>query len=293
MFSALSFGDQAADIERLGGYQAEIKTGSELLDPLECLLFEPLAKRLGTEDFCSTGCVICFHGMPPSRGVLEEWGNIAQRCGLLGLGVTLAVPNMQMSSALQDEDFERVIQSILERCGATECCLLGKGWGGPHVINYALRHPNRVCGLVLASPTAPAPEMTKELDMPALLLWARDDDVIGFEDAEEYLEALDGRCAPTTFQISDIGGHTVDRIVTDYESSESFKHFLASVFLLADLDKPQDGEAAGRLSERSRRLSGELPSFLVPRGASEEEVRNQLTAALPEWIQSGLLSSAE
>ncbi len=226
MFSAVSFDTTGSS--RFGGYVAELDTGLEIVD---CQFFEPLERKMGG-DFQMRGLIICLHGMPPGDEVVEEWSNFAQRAGLLGLGITIAIPNVQMCSVLSSEDFLRIIEAIMEKQQMRQCLLLGKAWGGPHVVNFALENPELLVGVVLSSPSAPPPEQISELTVPVLLLWAEDDEVVSYEDeAKEYIQELENH-PQATISISHNGGHNCDRLAADKKALNVFRSFLTTVFQL-------------------------------------------------------------
>lgn len=293
LFSSASVGEM--NLASFGGYQVELETGSELLDPLECILFEPLAKRFAGADFQSTGLIVALHGECPSNDVIQEWGRAAQQLKLLDLGVTVAVPNLQMSSSLNSEDIAGLIDSTLKHCGAQECILIGKGWGGPRTITYAEENSDQCCGLILINPWTPPPEECQELEMPTLLMWAMQDEESPFdeEDAETYLEALNGRCAPTTYQVANEGTRLDGTIDSDSSISENLSNFISASLLLADMGRPEN--EGKPLSSASRRLSSALPGFLqAPTSMQDDDmVAERLGAILPEWIHSGMQCSAE
>ncbi len=125
----------------IGSYQIELDTGMENVD---CFFLDPPEQQLLGKRFQSKGLLICLHGMPPSTDILEEWITLAQRTGLLGLGITMAVPNVQMSSVMEAKDFRRIIGAILGQVGLKQCLLMGKGWGGPEVIKFTLEYCERL-----------------------------------------------------------------------------------------------------------------------------------------------------
>lgn len=293
LFSTASFEDM--NLELFGGYQVELETGSVLLDPLECVLFEPPAKRFAGDEFQSTGLIVALHGEMPSSEVIQEWGRTAQQLKLLDLGVTLAVPNLQMSSSLNSEDITGLVNAVMRHCGAKECMLIGKGWGGPRAITYAEENPERIGGLLLMNPWTPSPAETSKLSMPVSLLWMKEDDVNSFDedDAEAYVEALNGRCAPTTFHIAEEGSRLDGVLDADDATTEIMSHYISATLLLADMSRPENEGKA--LSAPSRRLSRTLPQFLQPPSNMEDDemVKERLGFILPQWIHCGLQGSAE
>lgn len=327
LFTTRSLEDCTGGIDMLGGRIIELQTKSGLFGTLDCLLLEPLPKRLDPQGYMTTGVVICIHGMPPSPDTLEEWLELTNQCGWLTMGMSVAVPNVQMSSALQLQDFEAIIDCVCEIVGFDRCILVGKAWGAQRVVEIAAEGDllGEVQGVVLAAPSSPPPAACRGLHVPAFVLWARDDSVSPFDDAEEWIEALDNRSAPTTFRDVDTGGHRLDLMAAS-DVAQLISHFTVSSLLIAHLEEGAalglQGLEAGENEEddefacRSRRLTAELPGFAMrachepdedqenaepvvgepcaaaPLSKAKHQARRQ-SHGLQMWIQSGLPSEAE
>lgn len=237
VLTGVSFGDVNTG-QRFGGYLSELDTGMEIID---CYFFEPLEMQFAKAEcersglqFKRIGVIVCIHGEVPSEEVLDEWGSVAQHTGILGLGITVAVPNVQMSSLVKVEEILRIIDAILKKQETTQCLLIGKGWGGPLVTSVAVEHPDKVVGLILTSPSAPAPEEATELFVPVLMMWSEDDDTVPFEDSESYLETIEESVAPLTLHFTSKGGHNFDRVLTDRAGKEKLKDFISFIFSVGD-----------------------------------------------------------
>lgn len=316
-------------LTELGGRITELETAGGL-GTLECVLVEPLGKRLLASSFVSTGLVICLHGMPPDPEVLEEWAQAMKLAGWLDIGISVAVPNVQMSSALQQPDLEAVIEATLSLCNVGQCIICGKSWGALRAIELAKseRVGEKVEGLILVAPSSPPPDGCSNVKVPVLILWGEDDPVESFdEEAEAWIEELDGRDQPTSMEVT-IGGHRFDRLLADRAVATALRNFTVSSLLISDLENtaPRDGAsisastaaATGEmvLSERAHCLTGALPGFILAGEESEadedeeeDEVNHEtresvvstdarrsvkrLSAILPQWLNAGMPMASE
>lgn len=314
--------DSQNAMQGLGGRIAFLDTGVDLLGELECVVLEPAGKKLAPDDYNTSGVVVCFDGMAPTAGTLNEWCGVAEAVGWLTLGVTVVIPNVQMSAALQLSDLEAVVKASLKASHFDSCLLVGKGWGAERVACLALDGDvaDVVEGLVLVAPSSDPPPSCQDLEVPVFLLWAEDDDMVNFSQSEAWIEALDNRCAPTTIKDLQTGGHRFDKMLEHEGIAQALRDFTVASFLIADLDEDetsQDPTPVSRSSgRRFSRLSQELPSFLQESiGRPEPETSNgrdanseastalpltsaqrtmrRLSMDLPHWIQSGLTSASE
>ncbi|CAK0829909.1 unnamed protein product [Prorocentrum cordatum] len=71
-------------VAALNGRKEELATGSELLGSVECVVLEPIGKKLAPRDFVTTGVVICLQGMLSSPESLDEWADVAKSAGWPG-----------------------------------------------------------------------------------------------------------------------------------------------------------------------------------------------------------------
>lgn len=303
-----------------GGQLVTLDTKSELLGPLECILAEPFGKRLKPDEYVATGLMICLHGHSPSPEIMEEWAGVTRDARWLDLGVSVALPNLEMTSSLTVSDLECLVEAILDLVSLGTCILVGKAWGALRAVEVAAseRLSGKVEGLILVAPSSPAPMEAQDLDVPVLVVWAKDDDTESFDDSTAWMEALDGRCAPTTLQASPVGGHNFYKMLQNTDMLAAVRNFTVTCLLLAEMERTAVSTRSGEATARSRRLSSELPGFLeevadkVGDGDDEqEEVKEdpaapesrEVTAArskakrmsniLPQWIQAGMPTAAE
>lgn len=297
----------------------EIMSGGEQPEPFECILFEPPGKTIDPRGYVTTGLVVCLHGMPPSNESLQEWGKAVELAGWLDLGVSVAVPNVQMSASLQVGDFDSMVDNICAAVGFDRCLVVGKGWGAQRAAELAMVDAleRKVDGIVLVAPTSPSPspEDCAHIRVPALLVWAQDDEVCPFADSGEWIKALDRRAGPTSFVESGKGGHALDGILeADDAAAAALRNFTVSVFLIGHLEEAVDaaegagaaadaGAADPMVAQRAVRLSTALPDFLskaISEAGGSAEVTpvsskgaRKLSDDLQHWIQGNMLSAAE
>lgn len=297
-FATTSLTDVGQTCAALGGRVISVETGSELLGELECVIIEPTGKKVAPQAFVSTGLIVCLQGMPSSQESIEEWCKAAVRAGWLNLGASVAVPNLQMNAALQLEDLQSVLKGTLAKAGFSSCVLVGKDWGGVIAAELAASEEMgpQIEGVVLVGPNTPVPPNAGEVAVPVLLIWARDDDISPFEDWEEWLEALDGRCMPTTIKDCETGAHQFDQIMNAEGVSEVVKSFTVSAFMLSELEAiEEEGEDEDEDEENSKEAA-KAEEEQADSGSEEcEDIsphmkRNQrltrLQAELPAFLQA-------
>merc|ERR1719235_1119337 len=177
--------------------------------------------------------------MPPSKEVLEEWTKAAALCGWSELSCTVIIPNVQMSASLQLQDYEAIVDAALDLAGFNRCILVGKAWGAQRAVEIATGATlaGKVEGVILVAPSSPAPDMCQDLPVPAMLVWARDDEVSSFDDSNAWTQALDDRVAPTTILKCAEGGHRFDRVVGDKLEAQAVRNFTAAALLIGELEE--------------------------------------------------------
>lgn len=323
VFMVQSMNDHAGTkdiLKAVGGHIVELHTSSPIFGTAECILIEPAGRRLQPDKFLTTGVVICMDGLPlicdTSEDRLREWCEATKLTRWLELGVVVALLNVQMSSALQLTDLEAVVHAAYEASGGGRCMLVGKGWGAHRSVELAASETNKyIDSVILVSPGAPAPAQCHNLSKPALLLWARDDEMTPFEEKNCWIDALDGRCAPTVFNGPNKGGHSFNKMMEEEGVSDAIQKFTASSLLIANLAEeeallrersaskskqspgsPSGGDGDGEegddaemavTQQRSERLAAELPATV------QRQDSRKLAEDLPHWIQGGMVASSE
>jgi hypothetical protein len=300
VFASQAVGELGGAVTALNGRKEELATGSELLGSVECVVLEPIGKKLAPGDFVTTGVVICLQGMLSSQESLDEWANAAKIAGWLDMGNTVVIPNLQMSPSLQNEDIATVVWAAMELAHFDRCILVGKDEGAQWAVGVSIEPSVRtkVAGVVLVGPSSPPCEACGELEAPAMIIWAGDDDVAPIGGIGEWIDALDERCAPTSVKECAEGGHLVDEILKKSSDgvAEALRTFTATALLIADMDtatqeEQDDGDSSPlpsrtRVDERINRLSGELPD-----GVGGQKRRN--SRELASWIQAGMTTASE
>lgn len=105
---------------------------------------------------------------------------------------------------LKGEQAQSAVLAILDGLGAETVALMGKSWGGGIALSLALSRPKRVQKLILTAPAFRELDRLAELDQPVLLVWAKDDPVIPYDNAARFLAALPGAQLVTY----ETGGHS-------------------------------------------------------------------------------------
>lgn len=308
MLATQQLGDLAGACASLGGRKEELETGSELLGSVECIVIEPIGKKLAPEQFVTTGVVICLQGLPTSEESMDEWGNAVKLAGWLDTGVSVVIPNLQMSPSLQLQDIAMVVWAAMEMVRFDRCILAGKDMGAHWAVELACEKSlqSSVAGVLLLGPGTPPCEACGELEVPACLIWARDDDVSPYEGIEEWAVALDGRSAPTSIQESASGKHSFDAVLSDANDTiaKLVRNFTATSLLIADLEEDcEEEEGDGDESDKSplpsrknrvsrvERLSAELPQSAAFDSESVDLPRKSLDLAA--WMHNGMPTSSE
>jgi len=310
IFAAESFAEVTAMVEELGGFVASVDTRSGEIGTLECAFFEAADEDKNKSGFVYTGAVVCLQGLPHRTETVREWHTAATKAGWLRAGTIVAVPNMQMSSALQAADVAAVIDAAVQRVGMERCVLAAKDLVAPCVVEAIANDLTDVLvpGLVLVAPTSPPPLVCSELTIPVLLLWSQDDNVCAFGERIPWKEALDNREGPTTMKDCKFGKHRIDKMLGDKVMSEAAHGFIVSSLLIAELvehDEDEEPLSPG-CGRRIRKLTEELPEFLrqaslhshvdedTDKSASKERLAAlRLSSDLGGWVQSGMVQSSE
>lgn len=297
LFTTQSYEDFGEVVDLLGGRLITLETWSTALgaDPLECVVLEPPEEvailRPYDDREQRQGIIVCLHGMQPSREVLEEWAEAMQLAGWQELGLTVALPNVQMSAALQQEDLEAVVEATLELAGFQSCLLVGKCWGAQWAAELAAseRLSGKVAALMLMPGNLTVPQACSRLEVPVLLACTQEE-----EEADLWILALDERCAPTILQVVGAEEHRFDQLLMLEEGAAAgrARRFTVASLLLADLLRLD--RSGDTLSSATERWICELPGFLR---SSVDDLEGdellQLLEVLPQWIQAGVPSASE
>lgn len=313
-FSTASFEDCGDVYQALGGRSVSLKVASSLLGELECIMLEPRGKQLAPKEYVTTGLVICFQGMPPSKLSLKEWCEASESANWLKLGATVVLPNIQAASALAPADLGAVVDAVCDYVGFSKALLVGKDLMANRIIDLVgnaadiLEDNHEVSGVVLVGPSSPVPQSLGDVEAPVLLLWAQDDDISPFSESVAWVEAFDDADdVVATVKECQIGGHSLDVMLADPGAATTMQNFFVSTFLISDLlqadaaeqsDGEQDMEAA-KSQARIENLTSELPSAVREackhplHTGDDGSMKRRMTANIANWIASGMSSTSE
>lgn len=314
---------QSPSARRLGGRVVKLDTKTDGLGVVECILIEPMGVFLAPQEYVSTGFVVCLTGQQPTEQALEEWGQLLKRTKLLDAGISVAFIDIGTPDGVEPDvaDVEAAVAAAVRAAHHHDCFILcGKAWAAKYACELAslscttcytpapdeepaepvLRISNgSVAGIVLLAPQAPPPPSVEYIEVPVLVIWAKDDKESPYEEgAEIWADALEGRTrssssAPSTaWRECAIGGHDFGRVLRkDERAAHDFMHFTAACLLKDGLSRAAadfdfDTES---LPEWLPRLCDELPSILASRIDSDLEDPDDVMA-LSEAL-TGLVAS--
>jgi pimeloyl-ACP methyl ester carboxylesterase len=95
-----------------------------------------------------------------------------------------------INSPLGGQQAVTVVIDIIDGLHKDSAVLMGKSWGGGVAIKTAVDFADRVSHLILSAPALRNYEQLKNLQQPVLLVWAEDDPVIPFANAERFTAAI-------------------------------------------------------------------------------------------------------
>ena len=108
------------------------------------------------------------------------------------------------SGKLTTEGAIALVSALVDALEAERATLMGKSWGGGVALQVALAEPARVEKLILTAPAFRDFQRLGELEVPVLLAWAKDDNVIPVRYADAYLE----RVPDIRLETYETGGHS-------------------------------------------------------------------------------------
>ena len=273
-----SFQGEAA--KKLGGRQVHFQAGESWVP---CILVEPMGKLINNE-FVSTGMAIIFEETHPKS--IEEWAQVLKRTKLLDAGVSVAIPLLKDEvKDLDLNDFQDLVNAIMEMCSSDLCILCGKGPGAQKAIEVAPKITGSSASILFA-PTSPPPVCS--FRGPVMLVWAQDDTDSPFENAGSWAEALACREeAVAVLRDPLVGGHDLSRMLRkDDACAADVLSFVAAALLITELHRFEGNDLQ---RNRLLRLFEELPLHLTSQfvrqrvgspDALEGKLADDLAAAL-------------
>lgn len=320
-----SFQGEAA--KPLGGRLITLNTGLNNLTA-DCVLIEPMGLFLAPGEYVHTGLVVCLGDLLPTKEVADEWSQILKRTKLLDAGMSIALLDIRQPKE-EDESFheflEAAVVAAVKAARYDGCFLLcGKAWGAQCAVSLAVlssEFPRRracpeqaerqlgtgsIAGVVLLAPSVPPPERCERLEVPVLVIWARDDKVSCYkEGAELWADALEARRSssgggrpPTAWREAKSGAHDMGKVLKrDDRAACEFMYFTATCLLIEGLshaagDYDVDPES---LPPRLPRLCDELPSTiatLIGTVATDDDVGGLARALCIACVEKGVPTAA-
>lgn len=264
-----SFKEAPAFAKQIGGRTASLPTGSDIGLTLDCVLVEPMGKILSPDDYKSAGLIICIQSQPYLAEDDEEWGQLLKKTKWLDAGFSVCFPDLWRGSGFEVEDLHVWLDAVMARVGADQCVLLGKGWGGHLAVQLAhsAASTRQIVGLILVAPGHLPSEASRPLEVPALLLWAVDDEVCPYEEyARDWARAMERWSAPTAVKRAAAGGHDMRRMLQESRTSlgEALLHFCVAALIVDSFERWTASPEEDRwLDDRVYLLLEELPSYFA------------------------------
>lgn len=153
--------------------------------------------------------VVGVHGWSQRNG-WQTWAPLVQPLGDAGCyAVSVDMPGWGNSLSwsghpMSVDEGVLALEAIISGLGHSRAAIMGKSWGGGIALELALRQPEKVAALILSAPAYRNIEHLSGMTIPVLLAWSRDDPIIPYRYAAEYVRTL-----PQAELISyDQGGHS-------------------------------------------------------------------------------------
>lgn len=150
--------------------------------------------------------VIGIHGWSKRNGA-HTWAPMLEPLGTAGYrAIAVAMPGWGGSAKWDKTAGKSAVTAILDSLGIeTAHALMGKSWGGGVSLDFAMTYPNRVNMLILTAPAyrGDTADLTKRLNKPVLMAWAKNDQTIPLNFGTGLAEAI----VDCQFEIYDEGGH--------------------------------------------------------------------------------------
>ncbi len=108
-----------------------------------------------------------------------------------GWGLSEENPNYDVSKN-DYSDMSKFINDLTSKLNLNRYLLLGASFSVPFVLRHALDYPNRVSKLILVGGvySRSIEERLPEINLPVLIIYGKDDTVVGLEPAEKYSQKL-------------------------------------------------------------------------------------------------------
>jgi len=266
---------------KLGGRKITLQTKSAYLD---CILIEPMLKRLEPDDFVTSGLAICLHGQDSGDDPALEWAQVLKHTKLLDAGISVLVHEVPLNVVA---DVEALVEAALQQLDVVRCLLIGKALGAPMAAAMAEADSRLVetCSLAgvlfVTPPPGDVPEACSRLQVPSFILGGRGDMC-----TRDWIEAMrEQDTMPFAWQMASASGTDLARIVRkDKEAATKIRLFSIAVLLMAEFSNADDPSwnDSSQLPGHVVRLCEELPDYLAEEliGTNESGCQGQGLAAV-------------
>jgi len=236
----------------------------------DCVLVEPMGKVLSPSDYVSAGLVVCIFGCLPPEESEDEVVAILKESKWLDSGLSVCFPDLQAHCGFPRQNLEKAISTTLTVVGVETCVLVGKEWGG-HICVETLSAgnvKNCVSSCILIAPGELIEQANERIGIPALLVWARDDEVSDFREARAWVEALHGWRSPCYAKEVKKGGHDLKELLDDGSVANAMSRFAIVTLVLVGINNviaqnPDREDVELTLPHWLARLLDELPPYIA------------------------------
>ncbi len=137
--------------------------------------------------------VVLLHGMKFQAETWRELGTLEALAALGQRVLAVDMPGFGKSTAAERPPGEVLLQ-LLDALGVNQVLLIGPSMGGRIALEFAIAHPERVAGLVLAGPVGVAEnrEHLGNITAPTLLVWGSEDQVSPPANSDILLAGIAG-----------------------------------------------------------------------------------------------------
>ena len=137
--------------------------------------------------------VLLLHGMKFNADTWKDLGTLEQLAGAGYHAVALEMPGFGKSPAC-DLDQDTVLERYIVESGLEKPVVVGPSMGGRIALEFAIRHPELICGLVLIGAVGVEEnrEHLADISVPTLILWGEKDQISSPENGDLLHGAITG-----------------------------------------------------------------------------------------------------
>jgi len=264
--SEMSLQQSSHGRRKLAGRKITLQTRSTSFD---CILVEPVKKMLESDNFVTSGLVVCLHGpdsLDSGNDLALEWAQVLRHTKLLDAGFSVLLHDVPLNMVA---DVEALIEAALAQLDMRRCVLIGKGLGAPLAASMAEADSRLVetCSLAgvlfIMPPEGDVPEACSRLHVPSLILGAR-----GSMCTRDWINIVNEEgTMPVACRMANVSSSDLAKILRkDKEAAAAICHFIIAVLLMAEFSNADDPawNNSSELPKHVVRLCDELPEYLVP-----------------------------